>query len=98
MYGTIAKLRVLPGHYAALKDLQAEWDRDRRPVTPGAGAAYYFSPDHAEEGVRYIVAIFDDRDAYRANADDPAQDEWYRRMRSHLAADPEWMDGTFDPT
>ena len=34
-----------------------------------------------------------DRDAYRANASDPEQDRWYRRMREHLDADPEWTDG-----
>jgi hypothetical protein len=40
-----------------------------------------------------LIAIFRDRDSYRANASNPEQDRGYRQMREHLAADPEWTDG-----
>ena len=40
-----------------------------------------------------LVAVFRDRESYRANADDPEQDKWYRQLREHLQADPEWTDG-----
>ena len=39
------------------------------------------------------VAVFRDEESYRANANDPEQDKWYRRLREHLEADPEWHDG-----
>jgi len=39
------------------------------------------------------VAIFRDRESYRANADDPDQDAWYKRLCALLEADPEWEDG-----
>ncbi len=42
----------------------------------------------------YFVAVaFESAEAYRANADDPAQDERYQRFRQLLEADPEWHDG-----
>ena len=37
--------------------------------------------------------MFDDRDAYMKNADDPAQHEDYLKLRALLDADPEWIDG-----
>jgi hypothetical protein len=39
------------------------------------------------------VAIFRDEDSYRANANDPKQNERYQEMRALLDADPEWHDG-----
>jgi hypothetical protein len=39
------------------------------------------------------VATFPAKAAYRANAADPEQDGWFRRMRELLIADPEWRDG-----
>jgi hypothetical protein len=41
------------------------------------------------------VAIFKDKAAYTANAGDPEQDRWYRRVRELLVADPEWQDGEY---
>jgi hypothetical protein len=43
-----------------------------------------------------IVAVFDDRDTYFKNADDPAQDERYQRMRALLSEDPTWTDGEWN--
>ncbi len=35
---------------------------------------------------------FESKAAYVANADDPAQDAWYRQLRTLLRADPQWED------
>jgi len=92
MFGTVARLRIKPGHEQALLDMQNKWNETRRPAAIGAVAAYVFKSDRdAEEGT--LVAIFRDRESYVANAEDPAQDAWYQQMRSHLQADPEWVDG-----
>jgi hypothetical protein len=40
------------------------------------------------------AAVFNDEGTYRANANDPEQDKWYRRLRECLVTDPEWHDGT----
>lgn len=92
MFGTVARLQLKPGHQQALMDLQNSWDDTRDPAGIGAVAVYVFQSDRdANEST--LVAIFRDRDAYVANANDPEQDRWYRQMREHLVADPEWIDG-----
>ncbi len=40
-----------------------------------------------------LAVLFTDRDAYVRNADDPAQDVEYRKLRELLERDPEWHDG-----
>lgn len=94
MYGTIARIRPRPGQLAAVQQLMADWERQVRPHTPGAGDGYLFVPD-SPSSEPYLVAVFEDEPAYRANAASPEQDAWYRRLRVLLEADPEWMDGEF---
>ena len=42
-----------------------------------------------------VIALMEewDRESYRANSEDPKQDEWYRKIRDLLQADPVWEDG-----
>jgi len=94
MYGTLARMRIRPGAEAALADLEAEWYRVRGRSVRGAGPTFTLAPDK-DPATRWLVAIFDDEASYRANANDPEQDAWYRRMREHLVEDPEWIDGTW---
>jgi hypothetical protein len=98
MYGTIARMHPLDGHDGALRALQEEWNVERRPKAPGAGETYLFTPDENpyDRPTTFMIALFDTESNYRANADDPEQDAWYRRLRAHLADDPDWMDGTFE--
>lgn len=91
MYGTVARLEVLPGHEEQLLALQAEWGRDRVEQT-GIAASYIFRAD-ANGNEYWVVAVFQDKEAYWANARSPEQAAEYQRMRSHLASDPEWHDG-----
>ena len=44
---------------------------------------------------RGALAVFQDKASYSANADDPEQDGWYRRLRENLESDPEWEDGEY---
>lgn len=92
MYGTVARMLVKPGHLQDLMKMQRSWDDDRAPRVDGAVATYVFKSDQ-DENEFTLVAIFRDRQAYEANAADPAQDAWYHEMRSHLSTDPEWRDG-----
>lgn len=39
------------------------------------------------------AVLFEDEEAYAADAHDLATEEWYRRFRALLEADPEWTDG-----
>ena len=92
MYGTVARLHVKPGHQQQLQTMTEEWERGRGRQVPGYVTTYVLRPDERPDEL-ILVAIFRDRESYRANADDPEQDRWYRQLREHLQADPEWTDG-----
>lgn len=93
MFGTVARMQILPGHEEEVRQLAAEWGRERAPRVNGFVAAYVLWPEKGSNEVLNI-AIFRDRETYFANANDPTQDAWYRRLRAHLATDPVWEDGT----
>jgi len=76
----------------ALLDLSKEYDRDRGRRIKGYVADYIFESEK-HPGEYLLVAIFQDRESYMANAASPEQDAMYRRMRAHLAEDPVWEDG-----
>ena len=94
MYGTIFRMKVAPGDREKVIELFVGWERDRKPKVKGAVGGLVLKPDtKADELVG--VAIFEDRASYMANADDPEQDRWYRKLRPLLLADPEWEDGEY---
>ncbi|HYI25368.1 MAG TPA: antibiotic biosynthesis monooxygenase [Thermomicrobiales bacterium] len=88
MYGTIAKLRIKPGMEAELERLS----REQVPEIPGFQFQYVFRMDADPEEV-YLVVGFESEDAYRQNAESPAQHARYEAYRSLLASEPEWHDG-----
>ncbi|MBI4308053.1 MAG: hypothetical protein HY684_04535 [Chloroflexi bacterium] len=92
MYGTIARIQPKRGQEKAIVALMEEWNRARKPKVKGAVAGYLLRPE-AKNGELIMVAVFQDKKSYRANADDPEQDKWYRRLRELLQADPTWEDG-----
>lgn len=94
MYGTIFRMKVKPGQEQKVIELVDQWYRERRPHVKGAIADFLLKPDR-KKGEMVGVAVFQDRETYRANANDPEQDKWYRRLRECLQADPEWEDGEY---
>ncbi len=90
MYGTIARLSPKPGAEAEIIMGMEDWQRERAPKVRGAVGEYLFKLDN---GGLMLVALFEDKESYVANAEDPEQDAWYRRLREQLTADPEWNDG-----
>jgi quinol monooxygenase YgiN len=89
MYGTVARMRAKPGTAEQFVALAAEYeDLD----VPGFVASYVYRLDDNEDDY-YMAVLFEDRESYRRNAEDPAQDERYQRMRALLEADPKWHDG-----
>ena len=92
MYGTIAHMRPKAGHEQQVLDLMEQWNRERRPHVRGAAGGYLLRPDRDPREV-VLVAVFENRETYRANADDPEQDRWYRGLRDHLETDPTREDG-----
>jgi quinol monooxygenase YgiN len=89
MYGTIAHLRAKPGRGEELQALQSAYDD---VGIPGMVATYVYRMD-ANPDEYMLAVVFKDRDTYRRNAEDPAQDVRYRQMMELLAGPPEWHDG-----
>ena len=91
MFGTIARVTVLPGKEQEFLSIGEQWTRERGETT-GQVAEYVFKAEGRPEEY-FVVGIFRDRENYETNAKDPETDRWFRRMRATLAADPEWHDG-----
>ena len=94
MYGSIFRMKVKPGRVTNVIDVWKEWDTTRQPQVGGVVATFLLKPDKGS-GEMVGVAVFDDKASYEANADDPAQDKWYRSLRENLEADPDWQDGEY---
>jgi hypothetical protein len=94
MYGSIFRMKLKPGTEQELKDVIEEWEKERIPKIQGNVHTLVLKPDNNSKEL-IGVAIFPDKTSYIANADDPEQDKWYRKMRELLEEDPAWEDGEF---
>lgn len=92
MYGTIARIRPKAGSEKALIAMMDEWRKSRKAKVKGAIATYTYKLDR-DPSTLLMAVVFQDKKAYRANADDPEQDKWYGKFRALLQADPVWEDG-----
>jgi quinol monooxygenase YgiN len=89
MYGTVARLRLKPG---TEQQLQEQFKGYERLGVPGYVRSTVYRMD--KNSNEFIMAVvFEDRDSYHKNAQDPAQDVRYQEMRALLESDPEWNDG-----
>lgn len=89
MFGSVFRMLVKPG--AKQQVMRLMDDEMKLRTIPGFHAAYVFDTGGDE---LWGVAVFQNEKAYRDNASDPVQEEWYRKLRSLLQADPEWHDGS----
>ena len=87
MYGTIARVRIKPGMEEQLLVLGAGMEKN-----PGEVATYVYRMD-AHPSTFYLVAIFESKEAYVANADRLETDARYQHMRAYIDGEPEWHDG-----
>jgi quinol monooxygenase YgiN len=87
MYGTIARVKIDP---TTIEELKAVGDS--MGTAPGQVARYVYQMD-ADPGVLYLVAVFESKEAYWANAQSPEQNERFLRLRGLMLEDPEWHDG-----
>jgi quinol monooxygenase YgiN len=87
MYGTIARIQIHPDKIEQVRALS-----ERIGLAPGQIARYVYQMD-ADPNELYLAAVFESRDAYRANAESPEQRQRFMELRALLTADPEWHDG-----
>jgi hypothetical protein len=90
MYGSIFRFNFKPGGEEEARKLMEAENDDQRLKGSGLKASYIFKLD---KGGYMGVAVFESKEKYVANANDPKQDEWYRKFRALTEADPEWNDG-----
>jgi quinol monooxygenase YgiN len=88
MYGTIAQLRVKSG----MEEQFSAYAQKIQEKDPGEVASYVYRMD-ADPSTFYMVAIFEGKEAYVANAQRPETDARYQDMRDYLDGEPEWHDG-----
>ena len=94
MYGTIFRMKAKLGREQKLIAVFHDWEKERKPQTPGAIGGLLFKPDGKSD--EFIgVAVFQDKESYAANADNPGQDAWYKELRELLVSDPTWEDGEY---
>lgn len=91
MYGTVARIRVKPENRDALRSVM---DAQTRQGIPGMLTSYALWENEGD--VAWLFAVFEDRDSYDRNADDPAQHERYLEYRALLEDEPEWHDGEIE--
>jgi quinol monooxygenase YgiN len=89
MYGTIARMMVKPGMETQFEQIAQDIGVGR---VPGEVAVYAYQMDRNSREF-YLVAVFESREAYQANAASPEQNERFMKMMQMLEAEPEWNDG-----
>ena len=89
MYGTVARMKLKPG---AASQMQAHMKEYESLNIHGLVGTYVFQMDSDQDEI-YMVAAFESKAAYEANANDPAQHGRFTKMMELLTAEPEWHDG-----
>ena len=93
MYGTIGRLRIKPGMEGQFRQLLQDQARAfETGQVAGFVASYAYRMD-ADPNDFFIAAVFENREAYWANAQSPEQDARYRQWLPLLDGEPEWHDG-----
>jgi quinol monooxygenase YgiN len=92
---TFFRFKVLPGKRQAVLDHFERWEREQKSKAAGFLRSILVSsnsdPNELMGGIRW-----DNTANYMKNANRPEQDAWFRELRSNLASDPEWFDGTLE--
>jgi len=95
MFGTIGHARLKPGRQGQLDALMDDWRQTVRPRIPGAFLNLIgHTDDHPDALV--FVALAQDKATYRALAEMPEQDAWYRRFTEHVEGEVRWKDVEMD--
>lgn len=89
MYGTVAHLLVKPGKAASI---HAMFQTMAAALDPGEIASYVLQPDNDPDRL-ILVAVFESKAAYIANAGRAETHTRFLELRSHLTDDPVWYDG-----
>ncbi len=87
-YGTIARLRIKDGVEVELEAISRRHENEIADLA----FEHVYRLDADPKDLMLVVG-FTDRNAYRANAESPEQNQRYLELRKLMEADPEWHDG-----
>jgi quinol monooxygenase YgiN len=96
MYGTIARFKLKKECLRDFLALGKDWHEHERVRAAGYINSEVLWED-GEAGRACLVVHFTSKEAYQKNASSPEQDRFFRKMRSCMEGEPEWIDGTFEP-
>ena len=85
MYGTVARIVLKPGMRERFLALWREIDAQG---FPGRMAEYLYQSDSDPDEL-FMTVVFANEEAYRRNAESPAMDVSYRRLRELMVDDAE---------
>ncbi len=91
VFGTIATMHVKPGMEAPVLKALEEWGGGRGSRIDGP-IRIYVARSQRDPNVLLNIVLFDSREHYEANANDPDQDRWYRTILPLLKSPPDWHD------
>jgi quinol monooxygenase YgiN len=89
MYGTIAHMKIKPGKLDEFMALMGDTS-GRQPKGYVGDLVYRLDSDPNQV---IMAVVFQDKESYHANANDPEMDKEYQRYRALLEDDPHWHDG-----
>jgi quinol monooxygenase YgiN len=89
VYGTVSKTQVKEGNREKLRALMQDQMASR--AVSGFITSYVLYENNSETA--WLFVLFEDKESYDRNADDPAMDANYQAYRALMEADPEWHDG-----
>ena len=89
------RIKAKPGERDAVIGMFDRWQKERRPKARGYVRSILTSS--LKDPNEFMVGVmFDSKENYDANSNDPEQGTWYQDLRAHLAADPDWFDGKLE--
>ena len=89
MYGSIFSFKPKQGK----KEDLINYLKKDQTIPEGGVAWFVMNPD--DEGDLIGIAIFKDKESYRANSERPEQHKKFLEMMEYLEEEPKWNDGTF---
>jgi len=90
---SFVRMRVKPGKMTDLLEQLAKWDRERKPHAKGF-VHHFTAANHSDPNELWTCIRWDSTENYQANSNSPEQDAWFRELRTCLADDPTWFDGS----
>ena len=90
-HATVWRMQVQPGKVDELRKLMGSMEQQRR-IQPMGWAETVIGSRKGNASEVWGVVLWDTSDNYYKNAESSEQNADYQKMRSLLAADPEWFD------